>query len=48
MVIPAAEPLTDTGRTAAAWSGADHARLREVQRACDPDGFFRVGHVVER
>ncbi|MET8993293.1 FAD-binding oxidoreductase [Nonomuraea wenchangensis] len=40
--------LADTGRTAAAWSGADHARLREVKRAYDPDGFFRVGHVVER
>ncbi|MEV0629065.1 BBE domain-containing protein [Nonomuraea wenchangensis] len=22
-------------------------RLREVKRAYDPDGFFRVGHVVE-
>ncbi|MCK2216189.1 FAD-binding protein [Actinomadura sp. ATCC 31491] len=39
--------LADTRRTAAAWSAADHGRLRQVKRAYDPDGVFRVGHVVE-
>ncbi|MGN9845499.1 FAD-binding oxidoreductase [Nonomuraea sp. H19] len=38
--------LSDPGRMAAAYTGADHRRLREVKRAYDPDGFFRVGHVV--
>jgi hypothetical protein len=38
--------LADPSRTAAAYTAADHRRLREVKRAYDPDGFFRVGHVV--
>ncbi|MEV0389014.1 FAD-binding protein [Nonomuraea sp. NPDC050643] len=38
--------LADPSRTAAAYGAADHARLRDVKRAYDPDGFFRVGHVV--
>ncbi|MGP3918519.1 FAD-binding oxidoreductase [Nonomuraea sp. 10N515B] len=38
--------LSDPRRTAAAYSAADYRRLREVKRAYDPDGFFRVGHVV--
>lgn len=38
--------LADPSRTAAAWTGADLGRLRAVRRAYDPDGFFRVGHVV--
>ncbi|HEX4814408.1 MAG TPA: FAD-binding protein [Nonomuraea sp.] len=38
--------LSDPRRTAAAYTAADHGRLREVKRAYDPDGFFRVGHVV--
>ncbi|TDD01185.1 FAD-binding oxidoreductase [Nonomuraea deserti] len=38
--------LADPSRTAAAYTAADHRRLREVKRAYDPDGFFRVGHVI--
>ncbi|MFI7704954.1 FAD-binding oxidoreductase [Nonomuraea sp. NPDC049480] len=38
--------LSDPGRTAAAYTAADYDRLRKVKRAYDPDGFFRVGHVV--
>ncbi|MFB4277905.1 MULTISPECIES: FAD-binding oxidoreductase [unclassified Nonomuraea] len=38
--------LADTSRTAAAYTAADLGRLRAVKRAYDPDGFFRVGHVV--
>ncbi|UBU08969.1 FAD-binding oxidoreductase [Nonomuraea gerenzanensis] len=38
--------LADPSRTAAAFTGVDYGRLREVKRAYDPDGFFRVGHVV--
>ncbi|TYB60247.1 FAD-binding oxidoreductase [Nonomuraea sp. PA05] len=38
--------LADPSRTAAAYTGVDYGRLREVKRAYDPDGFFRVGHVV--
>ncbi|TMR21266.1 FAD-binding oxidoreductase [Nonomuraea turkmeniaca] len=38
--------LSDPGRTAAAYSAADYRRLRDVKRAYDPDGFFRIGHVV--
>jgi FAD/FMN-containing dehydrogenase len=38
--------LSDPSRTAAAYTAADYRRLREVKRAYDPDGFFRVGHVV--
>jgi FAD/FMN-containing dehydrogenase len=37
--------LSDPRRTAAAYTAADYRRLREVKRAYDPDGFFRVGHV---
>jgi FAD/FMN-containing dehydrogenase len=39
--------LADPSRTAAAYTGADYGRLREVKRAYDPDGFFRVGHVTK-
>ena len=38
--------LADTSRTAAAYTAADHRRLREVKRAYDPDGFFRIGHTI--
>ncbi|MFI7638400.1 FAD-binding oxidoreductase [Nonomuraea sp. NPDC049400] len=38
--------LSDTSRTAAAFAAADYGRLRDVKRAYDPDGFFRVGHVT--
>ncbi|MFI7611579.1 FAD-binding oxidoreductase [Nonomuraea terrae] len=38
--------LADPSRTAAAYTTGDLRRLREVKRAYDPDGFFRVGHVV--
>ncbi|AQZ61666.1 putative oxidoreductase [[Actinomadura] parvosata subsp. kistnae] len=38
--------LADPARTAAAFTEADYRRLREVKRVYDPDGFFRVGHVV--
>lgn len=38
--------LSDPSRTAAAYTGSDYERLREVKRSYDPDGFFRVGHVV--
>ncbi|MEQ4716963.1 FAD-binding oxidoreductase [Nonomuraea sp. B19D2] len=38
--------LSDTSRTAAAFAAPDYGRLRDVKRAYDPDGFFRVGHVV--
>ncbi|NJP88784.1 FAD-binding oxidoreductase [Nonomuraea sp. FMUSA5-5] len=38
--------LADPARTAAAFTEADYRRLREVKRAYDPEGFFRVGHVV--
>ncbi|WP_052423285.1 FAD-binding oxidoreductase [Nonomuraea candida] len=38
--------LADPARTAAAYTRADYARLREVKRAYDPDAFFRVGHVI--
>ncbi|MGP3965482.1 FAD-binding oxidoreductase [Nonomuraea sp. 3N208] len=38
--------LSDPRRTAAAYNAADYGRLRDVKRAYDPDGFFRVGHVV--
>jgi hypothetical protein len=38
--------LTDIRRTASAYTAADHARLREVKRAHDPDNFFRVGHNI--
>ncbi|MEO3871001.1 FAD-binding oxidoreductase [Nonomuraea sp. B12E4] len=38
--------LSDPSRTAAAYSAADYRRLRAVKRAYDPDGFFRVGHVI--
>ncbi|MFG1703093.1 FAD-binding oxidoreductase [Nonomuraea sp. M3C6] len=38
--------LADPSRTAEAYDAADYRRLREVKRAYDPDGFFRVGHVV--
>ncbi|WP_326641498.1 FAD-binding oxidoreductase [Nonomuraea fuscirosea] len=40
--------LADPARTAQAFTAADYAELREVKRAYDPDGFFRVGHVVSR
>ncbi|RVX41740.1 FAD/FMN-containing dehydrogenase [Nonomuraea polychroma] len=38
--------LSDPRRTADAYGAADYRRLRDVKRAYDPDGFFRVGHVV--
>ncbi|MET7330796.1 FAD-binding protein [Nonomuraea sp. NPDC005650] len=38
--------LADPSRTAAAFTAGDYRRLREVKRAYDPDGFFRVGHVA--
>ncbi|MEW1841908.1 FAD-binding oxidoreductase [Nonomuraea angiospora] len=38
--------LADPARTAAAFTSGDFRRLREVKRAYDPDGFFRVGHVT--
>ncbi|MEV4088251.1 BBE domain-containing protein, partial [Nonomuraea fuscirosea] len=40
--------LADPARTAQAFTAADYAGLREVKRSYDPDGFFRVGHVVSR
>jgi FAD/FMN-containing dehydrogenase len=38
--------LSDPSRTAAAYTPADHRRLRAVKRAYDRDGFFRIGHVI--
>ncbi|SDK61992.1 FAD-binding oxidoreductase [Nonomuraea jiangxiensis] len=38
--------LSDPSRTATAYAAGDYGRLRAVKRAYDPDGFFRVGHVV--
>ncbi|MFD0473879.1 BBE domain-containing protein [Nonomuraea thailandensis] len=36
-------PVADRGGV----HGGDYGRLREVKRAYDPDGFFRVGHVAK-
>jgi hypothetical protein len=36
--------LKDTSRTADAYTAADHARLLELKRACDPCDVFGVGH----
>jgi FAD/FMN-containing dehydrogenase len=38
--------LADTTRTEAAFTRANHWRLREVKRAYDPDNVFRAGHAV--
>ncbi|MBF8189611.1 FAD-binding protein [Nonomuraea sp. K274] len=38
--------LSDPSRTAAAYTAPDHRRLLDVKRMYDPDGFFRVGHVI--
>lgn len=38
--------MADPSRTAAAYEKDDYARLREIKRAYDPDGVFRVGHVT--
>ncbi len=32
--------LTDPARVDTVYSAADHARLREIKRAYDPDGVF--------
>ncbi|GAA3224368.1 FAD-binding oxidoreductase [Nonomuraea helvata] len=38
--------LADPSRTASAFTAPDYRRLRDVKRAYDPDGFFRIGHVA--
>ena len=38
--------LADPARTHTAYTPADHARLRDVKRAYDPDEVFRVGHRI--
>jgi FAD/FMN-containing dehydrogenase len=38
--------LSDTTRTASAYTAADHARLRDVKRAYDPSNLFRIGHNI--
>ncbi|TMR90834.1 FAD-binding oxidoreductase [Nonomuraea basaltis] len=38
--------LSDPSRTTAAYTATDYGRLRNVKRAYDPEGFFRIGHVV--
>jgi FAD/FMN-containing dehydrogenase len=38
--------LADRGRTATAYTAADHRRLREVKRAYDPSNLFRTGHRI--
>src|SRR5690606_38845911 len=38
--------LSDTSRTAQAYSASDYARLRTVKRAYDPENVFGVGHSI--
>jgi Berberine and berberine like len=38
--------LHDTGRTATAYTPADHQRLGEVKAHYDPDDVFRLGHDI--
>jgi FAD/FMN-containing dehydrogenase len=38
--------LHDTSRTQAAYTPADHARLREIKGAWDPDNLFALGHNI--
>ena len=38
--------LKDPSRTRDAYTAADHARLRELKRAYDPDNVFGVGHNI--
>ncbi|MEU7000420.1 FAD-binding oxidoreductase [Nonomuraea sp. NPDC046570] len=39
--------LSDTGRTATAYTATDHHRLRQVKRAYDPSNLFRTGHTID-
>jgi hypothetical protein len=38
--------LSDPGRTAAAYTPADHARRRELKRVYDPENVFRQNHHI--
>jgi hypothetical protein len=38
--------LADTTRTPAAFTTANHRRLRAVKRAYDSDEVFRIGHAI--
>jgi hypothetical protein len=38
--------LSDTSRTASAYTGDDYRRLREVKADWDPDNFFSFGHDI--
>src|SRR5690606_1610162 len=38
--------LSDTSRTAQAYTASDYARLRTVKRAYDPENVFGVGHSI--
>jgi FAD/FMN-containing dehydrogenase len=39
--------LSDTSRTADAYTAGDYARLREVKAAYDPQDVFSLGHTIE-
>ncbi|MFI6386194.1 FAD-binding oxidoreductase [Nonomuraea sp. NPDC050540] len=39
--------LTDTSRTADAFTPAGYARLRELKKAWDPEGVLRPSHLIE-
>jgi FAD/FMN-containing dehydrogenase len=39
--------LSDTSRTADAYTAGDYARLREVKAAYDPEDVFGLGHTIE-
>ena len=38
--------LSDTSRTASAYTPENHARLRDVKAEWDPDNFFSFGHHI--
>jgi len=38
--------LSDTSRTASAYTREDYARLREVKASWDPSNFFSMGHNI--
>jgi FAD/FMN-containing dehydrogenase len=38
--------LADPARTETAFTAANHARLREVKAAYDPDNLLRIGHAI--
>lgn len=38
--------LSDTSRTAQAYTASDYARLRTVKRAYDPENVFGIGHSI--